>query len=34
MEFTEDIGDLKSFIAKVTATGGGDWPEDVTGGLR
>ena len=25
---------MKKFISKVNATGGGDWPEDVTGGLR
>ena len=32
--FTEDLDDLKKFISGVNATGGGDWPEDITGGLR
>ena len=32
--FTEDILDVKNFIAKTRAEGGGDWPEDVVGGMR
>ena len=34
MDFTENIDDMKAFIQKVTASGGGDAPEDVTGGMR
>jgi len=33
-EFSKDIGKVKDFISKVRATGGGDFPEDVVGGLR
>jgi hypothetical protein len=33
MDFTNDIEKIKNFISTVTATGGGDGPEDVTGGL-
>jgi hypothetical protein len=32
-DFTEDIEDIKQFISKVTANGGGDFPEDVQGGF-
>lgn len=32
--FTEDLDDMKKFISKVEADGGGDEPEDVVGGLR
>ena len=32
--FTEDIAQIKEFISKVGAMGGGDFPEDVVGGLR
>ena len=31
-EFTDDICALKTFISRVQATGGGDFPEDVVGG--
>ena len=33
-EFSKDVQEVKNFISKVTATGGGDFPEDVVGGLR
>lgn len=33
-DFTDDIEGVKSFIGGVSATGGADFPEDVTGGLR
>jgi hypothetical protein len=33
-DFTEDINAMKSFIQSVTAHGGADGPEDVTGGLK
>ena len=32
--FTEDIERLQSFVRKQKATGGGDGPEDICGGLR
>ena len=32
--FTEDISQLKQFIAKVKADGGCDHPEDVQGGMK
>jgi len=32
--FTEDVAGIRDFIAKVQATGGGDLPEDVVGGIR
>ena len=32
--FTEDIDRLRSFVKKQKATGGGDGPEDICGGLR
>jgi hypothetical protein len=32
--FTEDIDRLRSFVQKQKATGGGDGPEDICGGLR
>ena len=32
--FTNDIAQVKNFIANVSASGGGDLPEDVVGGLR
>ena len=32
--FTGDIQKVKDFISKVQAVGGGDFPEDVVGGLR
>ena len=31
--FTDDIEGIKKFIAKVEATGGADFPEDVQGGF-
>lgn len=31
--FTENIDEIKTFIAKVSADGGGDFPEDVQGGF-
>ena len=34
MNFGEDIDAVKRFIEKVSASGGGDWPEDVTGGMN
>jgi hypothetical protein len=33
MEFSEDLTKVKDYIAKVRASGGGDTPEDVVGGL-
>ena len=33
-DFTDDIASVKKFISGVTAVGGGDFPEDVVGGLR
>jgi hypothetical protein len=33
-DFTEDIDSVKSFIQGVSASGGGDAPEDVVGGLK
>lgn len=32
--FSEDIEDVKKFINSVQAIGGGDFPEDVVGGMR
>lgn len=32
--FTENIQEIKQFISSVKAEGGGDFPEDVTGGMR
>ena len=32
--FTENLQDMKNFIQKVPANGGGDCPEDITGGMR
>ena len=32
--FSEDIEDVKKFINSVKAIGGGDFPEDVVGGMR
>jgi len=32
--FTENVTEIKDFVAKVGAIGGGDFPEDVVGGLR
>ena len=32
--FTDDITKIKDYISKVGAIGGGDFPEDVVGGLR
>ena len=32
--FTQNIPDLKKFISNITAYGGGDTPEDLTGGLN
>jgi len=34
LPFSEDIPRVKEFISKVQAIGGGDFPEDVAGGLR
>ena len=34
IEFTDNIDQVRDFISKVHATGGGDYPEDVVGGLR
>jgi len=34
LPFTDDIAKARSYIAGVQATGGGDLPEDVVGGLR
>ena len=33
-EFTDDIDSIKSAIQKQSATGGGDFPEDVQGGFN
>merc|ERR1719399_243326 len=33
LDFTTDISAFEAFVGKITATGGGDWPEDVLGGL-
>jgi hypothetical protein len=33
-KFTEDINQVKTFIASVRALGGGDTPEDIPGGMR
>ena len=33
-EFTEDIDHIQSFVRKQGASGGGDGPEDICGGLR
>jgi hypothetical protein len=33
-DFTDNIEDVKTFISKCNAEGGGDFPEDVVGGLR
>eukprot|EP00438_Fugacium_kawagutii_P032388 Skav234891 [mRNA] locus=scaffold840:580054:586168:- [translate_table: standard] len=33
-DFTEDVDSVKGFIGGLSATGGGDGPEDVVGGLR
>lgn len=33
-DFSTDLQDVKDFISKVKAEGGGDTPEDVVGGLR
>ena len=32
--FTEDLEDVKAFIQSTSASGGGDTPEDVVGGMR
>ena len=34
LKFTRDLPTFKSFVAKITAEGGGDVPEDVIGGLN
>ena len=34
LEFTKKIASFKSFLKNITATGGGDTPEDVLGGLK
>lgn len=34
MEFTSDIAELKAFIGRQKAEGGGDTPEDMVGGLK
>lgn len=34
MDFSEDLDAVKAFIAKVSADGGGDFPEDVQGGFN
>ena len=34
IDFTSDVDKVKAFIEKQDATGGGDTPEDVTGGLN
>lgn len=34
LEFTDDINQVKNFISGVSATGGGDFPEDVQGGFH
>ena len=33
-DFTDDIDSVKNYIQGVSANGGGDFPEDVVGGLR
>ena len=33
IEFTENVHSVRGFISKLVATGGGDAPEDVAGGL-
>ena len=33
MDFTQDINVFKNFISKINVTGGGDFPEDVIGGI-
>ena len=33
-EFTDDVDKIKRYISSVQAIGGGDFPEDVVGGLR
>ena len=32
--FTDDVNDVRSFINRSYALGGGDWPEDLQGGLK
>ena len=32
--FTDNVDEVKKYIQGVSATGGGDFPEDVVGGLR
>jgi hypothetical protein len=34
LDFTEDVEVFKEFVKNITATGGGDGPEDVLGGLE
>jgi hypothetical protein len=34
LDFTEDVQKVRDFISKVTANGGGDLPEDLSGGMR
>ena len=34
LDFTENISDFQSFVGSLEATGGGDAPEDVLGGLE
>ena len=33
-DFSDDVNDVKKFIATVSANGGGDFPEDVQGGFN
>jgi hypothetical protein len=33
-EFSDNIAEVKKFISCVSASGGGDWPEDVQGGFH
>ena len=33
-DFSNDLEKVKSFISSVRASGGGDTPEDVVGGLK
>ena len=33
-QFTDDVDEIKKYISSVQAVGGGDFPEDVVGGLR
>ena len=33
-KFSDSIPEVRNFISGVVATGGGDFPEDVVGGLR